>query len=423
MKHILFTLSLVFCFRLFADIKSDVQFLASDSMNGRVSGSQANADVQNWLMGRLQLLNVRPAGNTSKNDYRNSFVNSYDFKTNQKISGTNIIGIVYPSGKWTDQLPTVMIGAHFDHTDKCWQKFGNTDQICNGATDNATAVAAVLSILPKLTEQIKTPVIIAFWDAEEQGLLGSDAYLKSPTIDLKNLVAYINLDIIGLNLFSGLENHHMIIGSETGGPILQKLVQEYASQESNIVKYHQPSYAFGHGRSDMTSFIRHGLNVPILFFSDGDGAVYHSNSDHADYVNFEKVASIAKVIQNLTMALSAMKATDITYQAPTVYLDKGTWLNKLLQFVFGAKNQFKTGLPIPSFSDVAIVIHLYETLLENKDRNKLPAETVMAINDTIKHLKIIQDNGQRQFTIKQKFDLLKSAAYFTLYSKQLTFIP
>ena len=64
---------------------------------------------------------------------------------------------------------------------------GTDDQICNGATDNATGTAVALAVGQAIAASATPPrrsVIVALWDAEEDGLLGSAAYVANPLVPL-----------------------------------------------------------------------------------------------------------------------------------------------------------------------------------------------------------------------------------------------
>ncbi len=405
-----------------AGIKEDIAFLASDKMNGRASGSQENSNAQAWLIERLTLLKVRPAGDQDKKSFRYPFENSYDFRVQQKIRGTNIIGILYPQNIWTNENPKVIIGAHFDHVAKCWKKFDDNDDICNGAADNAAAVAAVLAAVQTLASDIQAPVALTFWDGEESGLLGSDSFLQNPSFNLSQVITYINLDIIGLNLAAGLENHHMIIGSETGGNKLEALVQNVTATDTKI-KYNQLSYAFGHGRSDMTSFIRHNYEIPFLFFSDGDGPVYHSSSDDVTKINLDKVASVARVIGQLTSQVTGLNTAEFKFKKPTVYIDKGTFFQNLLTKIFGKEHPLKVGFPVPKFSDVDTVIKIYDITLENAQKNQLTPEAVTKLKGLLDELKKIQSEGESRFSALDYYKVLQAGGTLTLTLRNLTFIP
>jgi hypothetical protein len=81
----------------------------------------------------------------------------------------------------------VMVGAHYDHLAGC-----------DGADDNATGVAATLEIARVLAmAELQRTVVVACWDEEELGLVGSRAFAASAAADMLDIVAYINFDMIG----------------------------------------------------------------------------------------------------------------------------------------------------------------------------------------------------------------------------------
>ena len=111
---------------------------------------------------------------------------------NKDLKGYNVIAEI----KGTDLSDEiVMLGGHLDS----WQ--GAT-----GATDNAAGSAVMLEAVRILKESGVKPrrtIRIALWSGEEQGLLGSRAYVKNhfadpATMELKpthsKIAAYFNLD-------------------------------------------------------------------------------------------------------------------------------------------------------------------------------------------------------------------------------------
>ena len=110
----------------------------------------------------------------------------------QDVDATNIVAEL-PGGAKNNEL--VMIGAHFDS----WHAAG-------GATDNAAGSAVmmeVMRILKALDLKMDRTVRLALWSGEEQGLLGSKAYVKAhfgdpaakqTTAEHATLSAYFNLD-------------------------------------------------------------------------------------------------------------------------------------------------------------------------------------------------------------------------------------
>jgi len=111
---------------------------------------------------------------------------------NRDLNANNIVAEI-PGGAKRDEV--VMVGAHFDS----WH--GGT-----GATDNGAGSAVMMEVMRVLTTQhvkMDRTVRIALWSGEEQGLLGSKAYVKEhfgdpasgvATAEHAKLAAYFNLD-------------------------------------------------------------------------------------------------------------------------------------------------------------------------------------------------------------------------------------
>jgi carboxypeptidase Q len=99
---------------------------------------------------------------------------SMAYNTIGEIAGTDL----------KDQV--VMLGAHLDS----W--FGGT-----GATDNAAGSVVMMEamrILKSLGLEPRRTIRIALWTGEEQGLLGSRAWVRNHPADLANISAYVNVD-------------------------------------------------------------------------------------------------------------------------------------------------------------------------------------------------------------------------------------
>jgi Zn-dependent M28 family amino/carboxypeptidase len=106
-------------------------------------------------------------------------------------------------GRWPGRGPlareAVLIGGHYDH-------FGisapvDGDSIYNGAVDNASGTAAVLTAAEAFARSgVRTGRSVVFigFTAEEAGLLGSQALVAKPTIPLSRIAAILNLDEMNL---------------------------------------------------------------------------------------------------------------------------------------------------------------------------------------------------------------------------------
>ena len=194
------------------------------------------------------------------------------------FSSHNLVGFKEGTSKPDEYL---IFMAHWDHLGINEDLVG--DQIFNGASDNATGVAAVIE-LSRLFEKVETKrsIIFAALTLEESGLLGSTYLAENPPIDLANLVAGFNFDGI---LPTGRTNDMAVIGY--GASELEDLLeQELEKQGRYINPDPNPEKGYFY-RSDHISFAKKG--VPVLYSDDGFdlqiGGVEKGFSEIYDYTN------------------------------------------------------------------------------------------------------------------------------------------
>jgi Zn-dependent M28 family amino/carboxypeptidase len=118
-----------------------------------------------------------------------------------------------------------MIGAPYDHLDsrsnasgRCAARGTPGGEICNGAADDASGVAATLAI-GKAIRKMGRPrrsVILAFWDSEEDALNGSAYYAAHPLVPNAAVRGYVNFDIQGANLLPSAKRVSFALGPEAG---------------------------------------------------------------------------------------------------------------------------------------------------------------------------------------------------------------
>jgi hypothetical protein len=264
-----------------------VTALAGDDLTGRDNDTAGSTAAQQVLIGQLEQF-TQPA-------LADSYLQPFE-------SGTNVIGII-PGGDLADQW--VIIGAHYDHLGSDCPTTDPADTICNGATDDAAGVAVAMAAARAVAEA-GTPrrsVLVAFWDREEDGLLGSAAYIANPIVPLNQVVAYLNWDIQGLNLLPSLASTTVMVGSETGGqPLIDAAAAATKASSLNTIDL---SLLFGQGRSDHANFVEAG--VPSVFFTDANSACYHTSQDDISIVDFDK---LDQQILTATALATDMASTD-----------------------------------------------------------------------------------------------------------------
>lgn len=257
--------------------------LADDLLAGRDNGTIGSELARQVLVDELSTFAEPLAG-------YDTFEHPFDV-------GTNVVAVA-PGTDLADEY--VVVGAHYDHLGENCRYPTADDVVCNGAADNAAGVAvAVETARAVAATEPRRSVVVALWDAEEDGLLGSRAFVADPPLPLDQVVAYVNLDLLGASLLPALERHTLVIGAETGGPAFRDAAAD-AVGEAGLVPV-TLSVAFGQGRSDHAPFAAAG--VPVVFFSDSTNGCYHTVDDEIDRIDVDKLdrelAAVTDVVASL----------------------------------------------------------------------------------------------------------------------------
>ena len=193
----------------------------------------------------------------------------------------NVLGFI---DNQADQ--TVVVGAHHDHLGR-GQKGGSLAEIPgdihNGADDNASGVAGLFEIAQAIVNKPKkyknnNYLFIAF-SGEEQGLIGSKYFVKSPLMQKQNVNFMINMDMIG-HLDSTKKT--LIINGVGSSPEWNKAISEVSYPTRKIAKI--KTTESGIGASDHTSFYL--ANIPAVHFFTGQHQHYHKPSDDPSIINY-----------------------------------------------------------------------------------------------------------------------------------------
>ncbi len=84
---------------------------------------------------------------------------------------------------------------HIDHLGKT-----EDGRYFPGANDNASGVAVVLEVaraLKRRSRELRRPIVVVFFGAEEIGLIGSQRFVSEGPLDNSQIVAMVNVDMIG----------------------------------------------------------------------------------------------------------------------------------------------------------------------------------------------------------------------------------
>ena len=189
-------------------LKEDVEFLSSDALEGRQTGTKGEEDAAKYIAKRFKDLKLQEKGT-------NGYFQTFSFKPktdpdsevvftkmaeDSTITGTNVLGYIDNNAE-----NTIVIGAHYDHLgfggDGSLFR-GDEKAIHNGADDNASGVAVMLDLAKKLQKMnTNNNYLFMAFSGEEMGLLGSNYFVKNPTLEIKKINYMINMDmVVRLNL-------------------------------------------------------------------------------------------------------------------------------------------------------------------------------------------------------------------------------
>lgn len=204
---------------------------------------------------------------------------SFD-NTIEKANSHNVVGLL-PGKTRPDEY--VLYSAHWDHLGRC-KPDATGDDICNGAVDNATGIAA-LAALAKMNaaagRAARSQVFLAV-TLEESGLLGSEYYAQNPIFPLAKTVGGVNMDALAVG---GPAKDITVTGGDKSEltAILRKVEGEMGLRESPEEHPERGHYY----RSDHFSLAKRG--VPMFDVGRGidlvNGGTAAGQAASEDYVN------------------------------------------------------------------------------------------------------------------------------------------
>jgi Zn-dependent M28 family amino/carboxypeptidase len=178
----------------------------------------------------------------------------------RRSSSPNVIARL-PGSKNPDEYVFYM--AHWDHLGRAFGRSGDT--IFNGALDNATGTAGLLTIAKAYSEMRQRPersIVFLAVTLEESGLLGSAYYVANPVYPLNRTVAAFNMDAI---TWGGPTKDVTVVGY--GASELEDYLLRAARRQDRVVMPEPTPENGFFFRSDHFNFAKVG--VPALYIKLG----------------------------------------------------------------------------------------------------------------------------------------------------------
>lgn len=282
-----------------ADAKRHISALADDALEGRECGSRGGRAAGSYIVSHLEKLGLEPAGDNG----------SYY----QPFGGMRNILALSRGSDPTVAHELVVVGGHYDHVGfgNSGNSYGPFGFIHNGADDNASGVAGLIEIaeaMQHLPIRPRRPILFAFWDGEERGLLGSYHFLRvrPPILAPMTVVFSVNLDMIGRLRGERLE----IFGARTSEGLRAAVVQ--SNNRPGVSPLELVFDWAIEEDSDHYPFIV--ANIPTVMFHTGLHDQYHRPSDDVQLINFSGIEPVARLTLDLVTTVANDPDTPRTFR-------------------------------------------------------------------------------------------------------------
>ena len=297
-------------------LQQHIEWLADEQMEGRLAGTSSEAKAANYIADYFLRVGASPAGDDGT--YFQQFVlegpMTQALGVENHIS-RNVVGFIEG-----DQYPGryIILGAHYDG-----QGFGgfismdhgDEPAIHNSADDNASGTAGIMELARHFAEN-RPPVSVVFaaFSGEEPGLIGSGHFVETMQIDKDEILAMINLDMIGRMD----ENQLTIFGTGTAN-IWVDLLDNISVDSLEITR--TPS---GSGASDHANFYETG--IPVLHYFTGTHEDYHRATDTPDKINYNGIEKVLSHVIQIVGGLSRYTPDEIEFSESTDPRDSGVMM-------------------------------------------------------------------------------------------------
>ncbi|WP_207432304.1 M20/M25/M40 family metallo-hydrolase [Sabulibacter ruber] len=272
-------------------ILKDVETLAADSLEGRLPNTPGHAKAQQYLLQRFQSIGLQPVGVQFQQQFTFTPRNS---TTPQP--GVNLVGMI--PGK---SEKVIVITAHYDHVGI------RNGKVYNGADDDASGIGAILALATHFQKQKPqhTLMFVAF-DAEEQGLQGSKAFVANLPVAKERILLNVNLDMVSIS-----EKNELYAAGTYHNPTFLPLLQQVKVPQGLNLRFGHDRPEQGHDdwtmQSDHGSF--HRAKIPFIYFGVEDHPHYHQETDEFRNIHqsfyLKAVETIQKAVQVLDKQLPA----------------------------------------------------------------------------------------------------------------------
>ncbi len=269
-------------------IRKHLHTLASDSLKGRGFGTPEGLAAANYIASQYENAGIAPLNGTYLYpiSYRSGVLN---------ISGNNVLGYIEGSDpNLKDEY--IIISAHYDHLG--WETEDEETVIYYGADDNASGTSTIIElgrVLAANRDKLGRSIIVAAYDGEESGLIGSHWFADHPPVNIAKIAGVVNFDMVGMYTSHkgvDLDGIELFAGYTE---LLDAMREDHSLEIKNVnTKVEQ--------RTDTAPF--GDLRIPSVAVNTGLESPYHKPEDQADLIDYEGIGIIADAMAGMITTIS-----------------------------------------------------------------------------------------------------------------------
>jgi hypothetical protein len=275
-----------------------VERLSQPSFQGRRVGTEGNRLARQFVRDAFQQIGLTPAvpgfyqpftiGPTPSNGRADGSATR-----SAPVNGANVLGMQRgrrEAARW------FVVSAHFDHMGVA------NGVIYPGADDNASGVAALLAVARYVhAHPLAHGVVFAAFDAEEAGLQGAKAFVRTPPVPLPAIGLEVNFDMVSRN-----DRNEIYAAGTFQNPSLLPILADAQRRTPVAIRFgHDRPKARESDAEDWTLQSDHGpfhqAGVPFIYFGVEDHPDYHKPTDTADRIDQTFFGNVADMLLDFVL--------------------------------------------------------------------------------------------------------------------------
>jgi len=234
----------------------------------------------------------------NKGSYKSFLFENAEFRLKKEyeilpIKTANVVALIEGSDP-NLKNEYIALTAHIDHLGI------DGNEIFNGADDDASGCASVFEISEALAKsKLRRSVICILFTGEEFGLLGSYYFTENPPVTLKNIIADVNIDMIGRP--DTVPNEFSSVGADRINPKLKEIINAVNKKTSDFILdtvNHNNDFM----RGDQYTF--HLKRIPSVMFTSLEHDDYHTPADDPEKIDYEFLQKSCQLIYEIILELA-----------------------------------------------------------------------------------------------------------------------